>query len=187
MSVASTFARCGEIDGCRLRDQLKKKHRVAGDRDLVAGQHFAGQREAVPVKRSKASVWTGFRVPASIARAAVRLEFWVRPDGDPAFSVVAVPWQATQRLEAKDRQLLAATRALNQAGFQSGYENADAIWWTERGADEYIDHGDVPSRLIDLAERDLVALVASGVLSHDLRAATIGGRRGPPKVKSVKR
>jgi hypothetical protein len=127
-------------------------------------------------------VATGFRVPHNINRPVVRLAFWVWDSGDPVFSVEAAPWQASDRLEERDRQLLVAARKLDQAGFQGGYHYGEQVWWTEHKLDAFIGPGDVTSRLIGLIDKDVTAIVDSGALAYDLKAAARGGRGGPPKV-----
>ena len=133
------------------------------------------------------AVWTGYRVPANINRPAVKLAFWAEVSGEPVFSVEVVPWHAAQRLEDKDRQLFGAVSKLAKAGCQSAYYKGEQVWWTEHKPEEYIDAKDVPARLIELIEKDITAIVSSGVLAHDLAAAAAGGRGGPPKVAAKKR
>ena len=165
-----------------LRDRLKAKHRSPLGREAIAGLHFFGQTENVPVKTEKVAVWTAFRVPANVNLTTVKLSFWTAEAGEPLFSVEVVPWNADQRLEDGDRQLLAAARKLAQAGFQGGHQKGDQLWWTEHKPDEYLSAPDVPARLIELIDKDVSAIVNSGVLAHDLKAAAKGGRGGPPRV-----
>ena len=169
-----------------LRVGLKSK-RYSGNssREALAGLHYFGKREAVPVKREKSTVWTGFRVPANIDRPAVRLSFW--SDGAVAFSVEVAPWKAAERLEVGDRQLRIAAGKLAKSGFQSEYWKGEHVWWNEHRAQAFIEFEDVSARLLQLIETDVTAIVESGVLAHDYAAAATGGRGGPPKLKSTKK
>jgi hypothetical protein len=51
---------------------------------------------------------------------------------------------------------------------------------------EYLFDDDVPARLLTLIEKDIAAIVESGILSYDLKAAAQGGRGGPPRVRRRK-
>jgi len=171
-----------------LRRQMKAKHRGAGlALDDIAGLHFFGRTETVPVHREKGAVWTGFRVPASINLDTVRLTFWTKDSGEPVFSVEVVPWHAAQRLEDKNRQLFGTVSKLAKASFQGAPYKGKHVWWTEHKPEEYLDANDVPARLIELIDKDITAIVSSGVLAHDLAAAAAAGRGGPPKVGAKKR
>jgi hypothetical protein len=169
-----------------VRDALQpKRYSGAGGRETVADLHFFGMREAVPVKREKSAVWTGFRVPAAVDRPTVRLSFW--SDGDPAFSVDVLPWKAAERLEDGERQLLTAAGKLAKAGFQSETWKGEHVWWREYRAKDFIESDDVSARLLQLIEKDVGAIADSGMLAYDFKAATTGGRGGPPKVKRSKK
>jgi hypothetical protein len=166
-----------------LRAALAARRRGAGDAEELADMHFFGHREAVPVKRRMMSVSTAFRVPSSISRPTVALNFWAADSGQPIFSVEVRPWKAQERLEDNDRQLLGCARKLAQAGFQTADEGSEHVWWTEHPPEEYLDYADVPTRLLELIEYDVNSLVASGVFAYDFEAAERGGRGGPPKVR----
>jgi hypothetical protein len=170
-----------------LRDALATKHRRMRDRDDIAGLHFFGAVEAVPVKLQKGVVWTGFRVPAGINRPAVSLHIFAADSGRPTFSVEVRPWQAARRLDDGEAQLLGAARKLSKQGFQSALYNHEQVWWTEYGPEAYLDADDVPAKLIEFIEKDVEAIVGSGILKHDLEAAEKGGRGGPPRVGARRR
>jgi hypothetical protein len=117
----------------------------------------------------------------------VRLSFWAYDSGEPYFSVEVAPWKADARLEDGERQLLGAARKLGQAGFQGGFHKGEQVWWTEHKPEAYLDAADVPARLIELIDRDITAIVGSGLLAYDLQAAVKGGRGGPPKLRAKKK
>lgn len=162
-----------------------KRYSGARGPGTIADFHFFGAREKQPIKTQKSAVWTGFRVPATVNRPTVRLSFW--SDGEVAFSVEVGPWKAAERLEAGERQLRTAAGLLAKAGFQGALWYGEYLWWREYRASDFIRHQDVSERLLSLVAADFAAIAESSILSHDFKAASAGGRGGPPKVKAPSR
>jgi hypothetical protein len=163
-----------------LRDRLHSKYR--GAKADLADQHHIGYREAAPYWRGKNAVWTAFRVPASLNCPTVTLNFWAAANGRPVFSVEVRPWRAEERLSEHERQLQGAARRLTEAGLKNGKFKGEHVWWSEHEPADYLHSEDVPTRLLELIESDLTAIVASGVLSGEFDAALLRGRKAPPKV-----
>jgi len=112
----------------------------------------------------------------------VVLCFWPE-DGQPLFLVEVRPWKASERSDDRERQLLLAAKKLAGAGFKSGYCNQEQVWWNEHPPSDYLFESDLPGRLLEIVDKDIAAIVGSGILSYDLQAAAEGDRGGPPRLK----
>ena len=166
-----------------LRDELTRRHRGHGPRESLSNFHYFGQREAVVVSKDKHSVWTGYRVPARVNRASVRLTFFAQ-ENKPVFMVDVAPWKGSERLEADERQLVTAARKLAKAGFESTEYKREQVWWAEHPAKDFLKARDVPERLVELMKRDISTIVQSGILKYDLHVGGRGRRGGPPRVRA---
>jgi hypothetical protein len=166
-----------------LRDRLYAKYRRYGKREQLAGTHHFGTREAQPYKRELSSVWTAIRVPAGVNHPTIRLSFIIAAASRPEFSVEVGVWNSAKRVTDGDRSFKNAARKLAGAGFQGESHYGEHVFSTEHNADAFLTAADVPARLLELIDRDLSAIVDSGLLANEFESALIRGRKGPPKVK----
>lgn len=158
----------------RLRELLKEK-KWPGPKAEVAAQYLT---RSSPVNvLSGSSAWTGFQVPAYLLEHSVRLEFWPDDGGEIAFGVEAIPWHGRGRMLEKERQLAVAARKLALAGFQATGDRDGYMFWSEHKQREFLGDDNVPDRLIEIIDKDLAAIVDSGILNGNLKAPRKQSRR----------
>jgi hypothetical protein len=168
-----------------LRDRLYVKYRRRGARTDLAATHHFGRREAQPYKREQGYVWTALRVPARINHPTIKLGFVAAEAGKPVFTVEAAVWDSQRRFDDGEPQLKRAARKLAEAGLQSASQYGQYVFWSEHEAEAFLSAPDVPSRLMELIEPDLTAIVESGLLANEFDFALTRGRKAPPKVRGA--
>lgn len=114
-------------------------------------------------------MWIGFSVPAGAPQPSVIVQF-DSTFHTPLFTVQVEPWNAGERLAARERQFTQATNRLLAAGFKP--DARMHRWWAkphEQG--QWLHEADLTDTLARILEDDLVAIVQSGVLKGELDAA----------------
>lgn len=153
--------------------EVKLRHRVALTREQVAQPLTKTKRQHV-VKSTQAYVYFEFTVPASKKNeSTLHVGFERGPNGDLLFTVWVYPLDGLQRLDDGDRQLRRAVKDLEQSGFKQFNG-----WWARYfSQDEFLEHEDVPARLVELAQEAIGEICESRVLRGDIDAFLAKRRR----------
>ncbi len=122
------------------------------------------------IKKSQASIGFGFRLPAKAKDAALTIVFEI-DDDEPLFAVYVAPRNARTRLDKGDAQLTRAVERLLKDDFGNfDFRGArGTIFGRWYGPEDFLEHKDVPARLVRLVRGDVRDIVNSGVLDGDLK------------------
>ena len=91
-------------------------------------------------------------------------------------------WDSMQRKASGDFK--SAAQSLAQAGLQGSDQYAEYVFASEHQSEAWLHAEDVPSRLLELIDKDLAAIVDSGLLAKEFELMYARGRKGPPRVKA---
>jgi hypothetical protein len=137
----------------------------------LAAINALGAKQKQMIKKSQTSVGFAFRVPAKAKTAALTVLFEIGDEDEPLFAVYVAPRNARKRLEKGEAQLESAVEKLRKEDF--GYYGfpgeRGTIFGQWYGPEEYLDHKDVPSKLVKLTRSDVRQIVKSEVLDGDLK------------------
>ncbi len=150
-----------------LSDALTERYPALLSKALIS-PYRRGKQDQISVVRGGLAVWFGFRVPASMDRATVIIQF-TNQWGEAHFTVEAWPF--------------ASESILRSTEFKKACERLDADEFAVdprlrylakvHGPDSYFGE-DVPARLLGIVEDDLKTLVGSGLFDS---LVTPGGLR----------
>ena len=152
---------------------MGKRYPREGTPEQLCDHHAFGKHGRVPIKHELTRTWMGLRIPAAEKREPAIVVQFSNRSKVPHFTIQARPFYAEELLREKHPGFVAASRKLQQCGFDStGWS-----WSQVHQPEEWLHSDDVPQTLAGFVGTDIRNIVESGLFDEDV-AAGVSPKKG---------